>query len=63
MNSCPPLIAVIGPVETAMLNAWLSHYQSQGIDRFLLALHAPDAGGRDQRDLPPAACRECDCDR
>ena len=45
MNSRPPLIAVIGPVETALLNAWLSHYQAQGIDRFLLALHAPGRQG------------------
>ncbi|WP_153813863.1 hypothetical protein [Streptomyces sp. SUK 48] len=43
MTFVPPvLIAVIGPVEPALLAAWTSHYRALGIDRFHVAFHFPD---------------------
>ncbi|MFG3384209.1 glycosyltransferase family 2 protein [Streptomyces sp. NPDC047999] len=38
----PTLVAVIGPVEPALLAAWTAHYREFGIERFLLAFHFPD---------------------
>ncbi|WP_262391762.1 hypothetical protein [Nocardiopsis sp. CNR-923] len=38
----PPLIAVIGPLETPLLQAWIEHYRTLGIDDFHLALHLPE---------------------
>ncbi len=38
----PALIAVIGPVEPALLSAWADHYRRLGIERFHLAFHFPD---------------------
>ena len=40
--STPPLIAVIGPVEAPLLDAFITHYRSLGVDRFLFALHFSD---------------------
>jgi hypothetical protein len=43
MLSTPPaLIAVVGPVEPALLAAWVRHYRDLGIDRFLIAFHFPE---------------------
>ncbi|KUJ54559.1 hypothetical protein ACZ90_66280 [Streptomyces albus subsp. albus] len=43
MLSTPPaLIAVIGPVEPALLTAWTAHYRALGIEDFRLAFHFPD---------------------
>jgi hypothetical protein len=36
------MIAVIGPVEPALLAAWTAHYRQLGIERFHLAFHFPD---------------------
>jgi Glycosyl transferase family 2 len=58
MSRDPALVAVIGPVETALLDAWLSHYRAYGIDRFLLALHIPDDSDTEQRDRLLVTCRE-----
>ncbi|MFF9346531.1 hypothetical protein [Streptomyces sp. NPDC014734] len=38
----PALVAVVGPVEPALLAAWTAHYRRLGIDRFHLAFHFPD---------------------
>ncbi|WP_304451408.1 glycosyltransferase family 2 protein [Nocardiopsis sp. YSL2] len=38
----PPVIAVIGPVETALLRAWVEHYRTLGANDFHLALHLPE---------------------
>ncbi|MFJ1590759.1 glycosyltransferase family 2 protein [Kitasatospora albolonga] len=38
----PALVAVIGPVEPALLAAWTAHYRQLGIERFHLAFHFPD---------------------
>ncbi|WP_017600169.1 glycosyltransferase family 2 protein [Nocardiopsis lucentensis] len=47
----PPLIAVIGPVETPLLQAWVEHYRTLGISVFHLALHVPEHAlpGTEQR--------------
>ncbi|MDH6134203.1 hypothetical protein P3T37_003605 [Kitasatospora sp. MAA4] len=43
MTPVPPaLIAVIGPIEPALLTAWTRHYRAIGIERFHLAFHFPD---------------------
>ena len=47
--SMPPLIAVIGPVEPDLLTAFVNHYRTLGVTRFLTAVHFP--GGTD-----PARC-------
>ncbi|KUH36531.1 hypothetical protein ATE80_23180 [Streptomyces kanasensis] len=36
------MVAVVGPVEPALLAAWTAHYRRLGIERFLLAFHFPD---------------------
>ncbi|MEV7776797.1 glycosyltransferase family 2 protein [Kitasatospora sp. NPDC088351] len=36
------LVAVIGPVEPALLTAWTAHYRRLGIESFHLAFHFPD---------------------
>ncbi|MGF1343772.1 glycosyltransferase family 2 protein [Streptomyces flavovirens] len=38
----PALVAVVGPVEPALLAAWTAHYRRLGIERFHLAFHFPD---------------------
>lgn len=43
MTPAPPvLVAVVGPVEPALLTAWTAHYRRLGIERFHLAFHFPD---------------------
>ncbi|MEU1824197.1 glycosyltransferase family 2 protein [Streptomyces abikoensis] len=43
MTPAPPvLVAVIGPVEPALLTAWTAHYRALGITDFRLAFHFPD---------------------
>lgn len=43
MTPVPPvLIAVIGPVEPALLTAWTTHYRRLGIEHFHLAFHFPE---------------------
>ncbi|MCD9145878.1 hypothetical protein [Streptomyces albireticuli] len=65
MTPAPPvMVAVIGPVEPALLTAWTAHYRALGITDFRLAFHFPDhfpAPWRDQLlatatelGLPPA---------
>ncbi|MGA5824308.1 glycosyltransferase family 2 protein [Kitasatospora sp. NPDC094028] len=48
--AAPALVAVIGPVEPALLTAWTAHYRRLGIERFHLvfhfAEHVPDAWRR-----------------
>ncbi|WP_207916370.1 hypothetical protein [Micromonospora sp. KC723] len=39
--SAPPLIAVVGPVEPPLLEAFITHYEHLGVERFLFALHFP----------------------
>ncbi|MGH3766588.1 MAG: hypothetical protein ACRDTX_15810 [Pseudonocardiaceae bacterium] len=41
MTAMPPLVAVIGPVEPALLAAFAAHYQHLGITTFQLAFHFP----------------------
>ncbi|MGI8312882.1 glycosyltransferase family 2 protein [Saccharopolyspora hattusasensis] len=43
------MIAVIGPVEPALLTAWCEHYRGLGVDDFAIALHAPDETSKDRR--------------
>ncbi|GAA0393305.1 hypothetical protein [Streptomyces luteireticuli] len=38
----PVLVAVIGPVEPALLTAWTAHYRALGITDFRLAFHFPE---------------------
>lgn len=45
----PALIAVIGPVEPALLRAWASHYRALDVDRFLIAVHLPPGTARQHR--------------
>lgn len=47
----PPLIAVIGPVGTPLLHAWVEHYRTLGVREFHLALHLPEHAppGTEQR--------------
>ncbi|WP_019611258.1 glycosyltransferase family 2 protein [Nocardiopsis sp. CNS-639] len=47
----PSLIAVIGPVETTLLHAWVDHYRALGVRDFHLALHLPEHApqGSEQR--------------
>ncbi|MGW2697781.1 glycosyltransferase family 2 protein [Streptomyces sp. NPDC001296] len=58
MAALPPLIAVVGPVEPALLTAWVSHYRTLGIERFHLAFHFTDHVDPDRRHQVQAACRE-----
>jgi hypothetical protein len=59
MLSTPPaLIAVVGPVEPALLAAWVHHYRGLGIDRFLIAFHFPEHVSDVRRHELQAACRE-----
>lgn len=46
----PPLIAVIGPIEPALLTAWTTYYRTMGITDFLIAFHFPDHTGDQHRD-------------
>ncbi|MEU3279225.1 hypothetical protein [Streptomyces antibioticus] len=58
MSALPPLIAVVGPVEPALLTAWVTHYRTLGIERFHLAFHFPGHVDADRRHQVQAACRE-----
>ncbi|MET8816444.1 glycosyltransferase family 2 protein [Streptomyces sp. NPDC004549] len=58
MPALPPLIAVVGPVEPALLTAWVAHYRTLGIERFFLAFHFPEHVDADRRHQVLAACRE-----
>ncbi|MEV8547006.1 hypothetical protein [Streptomyces sp. NPDC051572] len=58
MPALPPLIAVVGAVEPALLTAWVTHYRTLGIEEFHLAFHLPDHVTPDQRHRVQAACRE-----
>lgn len=58
MPALPPLIAVLGPVEPALLTAWVTHYRALGIEHFLLALHFPDHVTPKRRDQVQATCRD-----
>ncbi|MFJ9893599.1 hypothetical protein ACIQPR_09720 [Streptomyces sp. NPDC091280] len=58
MPDLPPLIAVVGAVEPALLTAWVTHYRTLGIERFHLAFHFPDHVTPDQRHQVQEACRE-----
>lgn len=59
MSPAPPaLIAVIGPIEPALLTAWTHHYRDLGIERFHLAFHFPDHVPDNQRHDLVAVCRE-----
>ncbi|MGI8646657.1 MAG: hypothetical protein DLM55_10305 [Acidimicrobiales bacterium] len=37
-----PLLSVIGPVEPALLEAFVAHYRKLGVKKFLLAFHFPE---------------------
>ncbi|MFD7501421.1 glycosyltransferase family 2 protein [Streptomyces sp. NPDC059850] len=54
----PPLIAVVGPVEPPLLTAWVHHYRSLGVERFLIAFHFPDHVPDVRRHELQAAARE-----
>ena len=53
----PPMVAVIDPVEPALLDAWLTHCQRHGVSRFHLALHFPDHAGVITRERVLAVLR------
>lgn len=43
MTPVPPaLVAVIGPVEPALLAAWTAHYRTLGVEGFHVAFHFPE---------------------
>ncbi|MEU6381657.1 hypothetical protein [Streptomyces sp. NPDC046909] len=58
MPALPPLIAVVGPVEPALLTAWVSHYRGLGIERFHLAFHFTEHVDPDRRHQVQDGCRE-----
>ncbi|MFE0872888.1 hypothetical protein [Streptomyces rochei] len=58
MTAVAPLIAVIGPVEPALLTAWVGHYRALGVERFLLAFHFTEHACPERRHTVQAACRE-----
>jgi len=58
MPALPPLIAVVGPVEPALLTAWVTHYRGLGIERFHLAFHFPDHVDADRRHQVQDTCRD-----
>ncbi|MFF5668232.1 glycosyltransferase family 2 protein [Streptomyces griseofuscus] len=59
MLSTPPaLIAVIGPVESPLLTAWVRHYLKLGIERFLIAFHFPEHVPEIRRHELQAAAHE-----
>jgi hypothetical protein len=58
MMAAPALIAVIGPVEPALLTAWVGHYRVLGIERFHVAFHFPEHVHDERRGGLEAAC--CD---
>lgn len=53
----PPLISTVGPVEPELLDAFISHYQALGIDRFLIALHFPEATDQGRKADLHDVCR------
>ncbi|GKQ38501.1 hypothetical protein [Streptomyces sp. A012304] len=57
MSVLPSLIAVVGPVEPALLTAWVTHYRTLGIERFHLAFHFPGHVDADRRHQVQTACR------
>ncbi len=58
LTAPPPLIAVIGPVESPLLTAWVAHYRELGIERFLLVFHFPNHVPTDLRHELNATVRE-----
>ncbi|MFE5085032.1 hypothetical protein [Streptomyces mirabilis] len=58
MMAAPALIAVIGPVEPALLTAWIGHYRTLGIERFHLAFHFPEHVDDERRGRLETACRD-----
>ncbi|MET7685784.1 hypothetical protein [Streptomyces sp. NPDC005423] len=58
MFALPPLIAVVGGVEPALLTAWITHYRGLGVERFHLGFRFPEHVTVDRRHQVQAACRE-----
>jgi hypothetical protein len=56
MNSIP-LIAVIGPVEPALLTEFVRHYRALGREQFLFAFHFTDQVATDTSDALVETCR------
>ncbi|MFJ1597251.1 glycosyltransferase family 2 protein [Streptomyces sp. NPDC088261] len=54
----PTLIAVIGPVEAALLTTWIKHYRRLGVERFLLTFHFPEHVPDERRHELHAVCRQ-----
>ncbi|MGC4967331.1 glycosyltransferase family 2 protein [Streptomyces globisporus] len=54
----PALVAVVGPVEPALLAAWTAHYRRLGVERFHLAFHFPDHIHDAWRHQLIAACQD-----
>jgi hypothetical protein len=57
MPAAPPMVAVIGPVEPELLDAWITHYRGLGVERFHLAFHFPDHSGVIACDRVLQVCR------
>jgi hypothetical protein len=55
----PPLIAVVGPVEPELLEAFAAHYRRLGVERFLLAFHFPEDTDGALRARLVDTCRRC----
>jgi len=47
----PPMIAVIGPIEPALLTAWTAYYRALGVEQFLIAFHFPVCVPARHRDM------------
>src|SRR2546428_10465165 len=58
LRPVPPLIAVIGPVESDLLRAFVKHYQGHGVQDFHLAFHFTAHAPNDVRDELIAVCEE-----
>lgn len=58
MLTTPPVVAVIGAVESPLLTAWTTHYRALGVERFHLAFHFPDHVPEQRRRDLAAACRQ-----
>jgi len=57
MPEMPTLVALIGPVEPDLLDAWVRHYRALGVEQFTLGFHFPDHVPDQTRQLVLETCR------
>lgn len=54
----PSLVSIIGPVEPALLAAFVEHYRGVGIESFVLGFHFPEAANAELRKTLLEACHD-----